>query len=141
MNQKPYRAWKFNFPSDRVTETGITTSASGGIEMTSGLTSIQQSLRMLLSIRPGERVMYPGYGCDLTKLAFAQNDETTAGLAIHYIREAVRRWEPRVRILRIDARANPHSRERLDIFLEYRTILSERTENFEYSIDLNQKRL
>ena len=40
--------------------------------------------------------MRPGYGCHLFRLAFAPNDDTTAGLAIHYVRQALERWEPRI---------------------------------------------
>ena len=61
--------------------------------------SIRQSLLLLLSTSPGERVMRPDYGCSLRRLVFAPNDDTTAGLAIHYVRQAVERWEPRVEIL------------------------------------------
>jgi hypothetical protein len=43
---------------------------------------IRQSLLLLLSTYPGERVMRPDFGCELLTLAFARNDDTTAGLAI-----------------------------------------------------------
>jgi hypothetical protein len=38
--------------------------------------------------------MRPDYGCELLTLAFAQNDDTTAGLAVHYVRRAIERFEP-----------------------------------------------
>lgn len=63
--------------------------------------------------------MRPDYGCDLLSLAFAPNDETTAGLAIHYVRRAVERFEPRVRVLAVTADLPPEEPERLAIVLEY----------------------
>ena len=140
-----HRAWKFHFPSFQEDESqemaGITTTAVGGIEMISGDASIRQSILMLLSTSPGERVMFPEYGCNLRKLAFSENDDTTAGLAIHYIREAVKRWEPRIRIIRLEASANPHYGELLDISIIYRTVVSDKEELMELSIDLDQKRM
>ncbi len=47
--------------------------------------------------------MRPEYGCVLRRMVFAPNDDTTAGLAIHYVRTALERWGPRIEILRIDA--------------------------------------
>lgn len=137
MNGFP-RAWKFFFPYEEseCEQCGITVSSSGGIQMVSGETAIRQSLLMLLSTSPGERVMKPDYGCDLRHLAFSENDETTAGLAIHYIRQAVERWEPRIRILRLDARANLHYEHVLDISIEYRTVPTGRTKTVELSVDL-----
>jgi phage baseplate assembly protein W len=72
--------------------------------------AIRQSLLMLLTTRPGERVMRPAYGCNLRALAFEPNDDTTAGLAMHYVRQAIARWEPRVEIVRLDVARRQTSR-------------------------------
>jgi phage baseplate assembly protein W len=91
---------------------------------------------MLLSTAPGERVMRPGYGCDLQRLVFAPNDETTAGLAIHFVRQAIERWEPRVEILSLDAGRNPERPEVLDIQLEYRVRETQQVEQLEVALNL-----
>jgi phage baseplate assembly protein W len=64
--------------------------------------------------------MRPGYGCDLHRLLFSPNDATTHGLAIHYVRQALQQWEPRIDILRLDADCNAADPGRMDIMLEYR---------------------
>ena len=56
-------------------------SARGRLAMVEGNAAVRQAIQMLLSTAPGERVMRPGYGCDLQRLVFAPNDDTTAGLA------------------------------------------------------------
>jgi phage baseplate assembly protein W len=104
---------------DDYASVGLVVSGTGRLETLSGPELIRQSLLLLLSTYPGERVMRPEYGCELLTLAFARNDDTTAGLAIHYVRQAVERFEPRVRIIRVDATRSPESPERLDILLEY----------------------
>ena len=99
---------------------GLRTNATGHVDMVEGDASVRQSVLLLLTTRPGERVMNPTYGCDLNKLVFAPNDDTTAGLAIHFVRQAIARWEPRVDIVDLDAARNPHDASHLDIHLVYR---------------------
>ena len=81
---------------------------------------IRDLIEQVLLTSPGERVMRPDYGCYLHRLMFAPNDDTTAGLAIHYVRSAVERWEPRIEIQRLDAGAHPEEPGQLDIMLDYR---------------------
>ena len=75
---------------------------------------------LLLSTRPGERVNRPDYGCHLFRLAFAPADDTTAGLAIHYVARAVERWEPRVAIVSIDAERAVDDASLLEVRMRYR---------------------
>lgn len=99
---------------------GLVTSLSGGLVMVEGGEAIRQSIMLLLTTAPGERVMRPEYGCPIHRLVFSPNDATTAGLAIHYVRQAITRWEPRVEIVRLDAGADLQDPGRLVVTLEYR---------------------
>jgi phage baseplate assembly protein W len=99
---------------------GVVTTPAGRLEWVQGEQTVRQALLMLLSTRPGERVLRPEYGCDLHCLVFEPNDETTAGIAIHHVRRAIERWEPRVEILDLDAAPDPEDPGRLEIVLEYR---------------------
>lgn len=106
--------------SSAETRGGLSLTSRGGLETISDRAGVRQALLLLLLTRPGERVLRPTYGCELHKLLFWPNDDTTAGLAIHYVRQAIERWEPRVDRVRVDAQRNPESDSRLDITLEYR---------------------
>jgi phage baseplate assembly protein W len=99
--------WRFDVPQlDQPDQpVGLIIGPTGGIDTVTSDAAIHQSLLLLLSTRPGERVMRPTYGCDLNRLIFSPNDDTTAGLAMHLVRQAVTRWEPRVEVLRVDAAA------------------------------------
>jgi hypothetical protein len=81
--------------------------------------------------------MRPDYGCDLHRLVFSPNDDTTAGLAIHYVRQALERWEPRIEILRLDAGADEIFPERLNIVLDYRLRSSQQRDSMPLSINLS----
>ena len=121
---------------DPGTHGGLSVTAAGGVATVEGDESIRQAILLLLSTTPGERIMRPAYGSRLHRLVFAPNDDTTAGLAIHYVRQALQRWEPRVDVLDVDARADPDQAWRLNIQLQYRVRASLNTGVVAYSIDL-----
>ncbi|MEM7113192.1 MAG: GPW/gp25 family protein [Chloroflexota bacterium] len=137
MTQSPFRAWRFVHPDlDSGEGSGIPISAQGGIGMVAGAASVRQALLLLLSTAPGERVMRPEYGCHIHRLVFSPNDDTTAGLAIHYVRRAVQRWEPRVDILKIDAFRHEDTPDRLNILLDYRVRATRQVEQLAFGLNL-----
>ena len=103
MTEPGFRGWKFLPPEGDDGAAGLAIGPRGEIAMVEDEASVRQAILLLLSTSPGERVMRPTYGCELHELVFAGNHQTTAGLAIHYVRRAVEKWEPRVEIERLDA--------------------------------------
>ncbi len=138
MKTKRYQAWKFIHPDLDANEefAGLSISPTGGIETVAENDSVRQAILLLLSTIPGERVMRPDYGCDLFRLIFSPNDNTTAGLAIHYVNQAIKRWEPRVEIESLDAVPNDVDRARLDIVLVYRLRATLRVETLLFAVNL-----
>jgi Bacteriophage baseplate protein W len=118
-----YSVPRFDAPDDPV---GLVVDPRGAIDTIADDDAVWQSLLLLISTRPGERVMRPDYGCNLSQLAFAPNDDTTAGLAIHFVRQAVARYEPRVDVVRVDTRRDPDDPTRLEITLDYRLRATQR---------------
>lgn len=114
-----FGAWKFVLDGELQPGLHVTVGRADTVQ---GEDSIHQALLLLLSTRPGERVMRPQYGCDLDRFVFSPIDDTTAGIAIHYVTRAIERWEPRIELLAIDARRspNPQRPEQLDLLIEYR---------------------
>lgn len=133
-----YRAWQFVHPDyDRTQgQPGLRLTSQGGIAMAEDSDAIRQAVLLLLSTSPGERIMRPDYGCELSELAFSPNDDATAGLAIHYVRRALERWEQRIEILELDAGSSPGHPERLDIVLRYRVRATQQVDQVAYSISL-----
>lgn len=117
---------------------GPAATLAGGIALVTGDAAVRQSVMLLLATVPGERVMRPDYGCSLNRLLFEPNDDTTAGLAIHYVRQALRRFEPRVEVLRLDAGPAPDGAgERLHIRLDYRVRASGRADALIVAVPLD----
>ena len=138
------RAVRFDLPFDlggegQLSAAGLRLTPSGGLALLQGNEAIRQSIMILLSTRPGERVMRPDYGCPLHRLAFEPNDAATAGLAIHYIRAALSRWEPRIEILSLAAApdaAGDAEQGRLVIQLNYRVRATSEVVEMQIDLDL-----
>ena len=137
------RAWHFAFrPIDDLARGGgLLASPRGGIELVADADAVRQAILLLMSTRPGERVMRPEYGCHLFRLAFAPNDDTTAGLAIHYVKVALERWEPRIDVVSLDAQRNAEHQGRLDIHLHYRLRRRTGIERLDLGFDLHAGRI
>jgi phage baseplate assembly protein W len=116
---------------------GFTLTPAGRIAMVTDDHAIRQAIILLLTTIPGERVMRPEYGCPLHRLMFAPNDPTTAGLAIHYVRQALLRYEPRIEITSLDARADPVDGARLVVSLDYRVKGTNRKAMLEFGLSLD----
>ncbi|MBP2268843.1 phage baseplate assembly protein W [Pseudarthrobacter sp. PvP004] len=122
MSAPRYKSVAFIHPDFDATagSPGLRLTASGMLATVTDAASVRQALLLLLSTRPGERVNRPTYGCHLFRLAFAPADDTTAGLAIHYVARAVEQWERRITVLSVDASRSQESPEMLEVRLKYR---------------------
>lgn len=121
MTAPRYRAVAFAVPGfDDVFAPGLRLDPRGRLATVTDEASIRQALLLLLSTRPGERVNRPAYGCHLWRLAFEGADDTTAGLAIHYVTQAVETWEKRVQILDVTAGVAPDDPSLLEVRMVYR---------------------
>lgn len=137
MTAQRYRAWQFLHPDvDLPERAGLQIAPTGRIAMVEDHASVRQALLLLISTLPGERVMRPDYGCDLHRLVFAPNDDTTAGLAIHYVRSAIARWEARIDVVRLDAERSEEAPERLEITLEYRVRATQARDGLRIAVNL-----
>lgn len=63
---------------------------------------IASSLQVLLSTTPGERVLQPLYGCNLSELLFESLDTRLKTLMADKIESAVLYFEPRVTVESVD---------------------------------------
>ncbi len=117
---------------------GPVATATGRLAMVHGDESIRQAIMLLLGTTPGERLMRPEYGSHLHRLLFAPNDQTTAGLAIHYVKQALDRWEPRIEVEEVDADPDPDNPSRLNIHLRYRVKQTLAVDVLEYPLSLGE---
>jgi len=66
------------------------------VKMLTDEADIKSSLEILLSTRLGERIMVPGYGCNLDELMFKPLDLTLKTFVVDFIKTAILYHEPRI---------------------------------------------
>jgi phage baseplate assembly protein W len=90
-----------------------------GVNMVAEEEDIRESLRILLSTRPGERVMQPSYGCGLQAMVFEIINESTITEIKDIIERAVLFFEPRITLEDIDVSTDDLLEGKLNIQLNY----------------------
>ncbi|HEU4323608.1 MAG TPA: GPW/gp25 family protein [Roseiflexaceae bacterium] len=70
----------------------------GGIALAQGQDDIEQAIGIILSTPRGFRVMRPNFGCRIHELLFAPINASTITTAVHYVKEALGWWEPRIAV-------------------------------------------
>lgn len=74
----------------------------GKVNSISGDSKINESIKMILSTRVGERAFMPEFGSKLHEAIFQQNTMITRDLIKMYVHEALSSWEKRIEILEIE---------------------------------------
>lgn len=103
-----------------------------GIAISRELGDVDQSIRIILSTRPGERVMRPDFGCRLQEMVFRPNNAHTHSAIKDSIMEALLKWEPRIRDLDVVVKQDPKDLDRLNIEINYQVRSSSVPQNLVY---------
>src|SRR6185295_13529219 len=67
--------------------------------------SVRQSIWIILGTAKGERVMRPDFGCGINDLVFANMSSATIGRVNREVHDALLRFETRIDVTKVDARA------------------------------------
>lgn len=108
-----------------------------GVDMLEGENDIQSSLEILLATALGERVMEPGYGCNLDKLIFEPLDTTFSTFITDQIKTAILFNEPRVRLENVNYILD-NLGGRIDISIDYTIIATNNRANLVFPFYLNE---
>jgi uncharacterized protein len=93
--------------------------ATGGAMLASAEEDIAQSLRILFATMPGERVMQPTYGCELKAMVFEELTVSTITDIKDIVERAVRFFEVRITLNRIDVDESDWLEGVLRLVLDY----------------------
>ena len=111
---------------------------SSGVEMVSGADDIRDSLWILLSTSPGERVMVPEFGCALWRMVFARLDLTTMTEMEDLVRRAILNWEPRINVDAVTVEADPRVAGLVHISVAYTIRRTNARSNLVYPFHVNE---
>ncbi|HCY41485.1 MAG TPA: hypothetical protein DHV48_09045 [Prolixibacteraceae bacterium] len=105
------RGWGFPPEFSKTTESVL---------LTEGEDDIEKSLEILLSTRLGERIMVPGYGCNLEELLFKPLNLTLKTYITDLIKTAILYHEPRIDVEKIRIEPSTDNDGLLLINIDYR---------------------
>lgn len=112
--------------------------ATGKIALAEGVDDIRQSIWLILSTARGERVMRSDFGCGIHDLVFDAMSTATIGLIESNVREALKIFEPRVEVVRLEVSTREAERGNLLIELTFRVRDSNHEFNMVYPFFLNE---
>lgn len=111
MNSKSFLGTGWSFPP---------TFTSNGLVTVSAEQDIYESLWILLSTTPGERVMQPAYGCGLKAHVFDNLDESSFAVMRNLVEKAILFFEPRVTVENIDINDEESLEGKIQLNIVYR---------------------
>lgn len=82
--------------------------------------SVQEALRVILLTQPGELAWRPDFGAGLESLLHEPNIPVTHAAMEDRVRDALRRWEPRVDVLEVEVAEAPDDPARAHVTIVYR---------------------
>ena len=102
--------WKFPVETDTMT---------GRIKISESDQDIQESIRIILLTRKGERVMNPEFGCGIHDFVFDRMETTRLNMLEKEIQTALARWEPRIGELSVSVISDKQEAEKYLIQIRY----------------------
>ncbi len=109
-----------------------------GVQMSSEDQDIEESLYILLSTTPGERIMQPYYGCGLKSQVFEHLDDTVETTIRNLIQDAIFYFESRIEVEDIKLIKEKLSNGLLEIHIEYTIRATNSRRNMVYPFYLNE---
>jgi uncharacterized protein len=101
----------------------------GTVEMVEDEEDIRQSVRIILGTIPGERIMFPSFGCGIRMFVFESNDPTHLSMLKDTIYDALLYNEPRIKLDRIDIVDDTQMNGLLHIHILYTIIITNTRNN------------
>ncbi len=117
----------------------LRTDSRGRLVLVSGEEDIAESIRIILGTRPGERVMRPTFGCRAYELIFEPRTPSTISLLQEYVYEALRMWEPRINVRRVNVTPSEGADGALIAEIEYEIKATHDTRSIVYPFFITEE--
>lgn len=110
--------------------------ADGRMRWSEGELNIRESIRIILSTEPGERVALPDFGAGLTRYLFEPNNSATHARIAQSITTALARSEPRIAVDSVDVAEDAEENANAIATIGYRLIATGTRERTSVTIPL-----
>ncbi len=108
------------------------------IEVSKYEQDIREAIWIILGTAKGERVMRPDFGCGIHDLVFAPINTTTISTVETNVREGLLRWEPRIEVIKVEAKDDKASEGKLLVSIDYRVRITNNRFNLVYPFYLKE---
>lgn len=115
--------------------------ATGEVELISDEADIKQSLEIILSTQPGERLMLPNFGCELSQFLFEEIQQEVITSIKGIVTDALLYHEPRIKINQVEVDVSESETELLLISIDYTIRQTNTRSNLVYPFYLNEASL
>ncbi|PZU96230.1 MAG: phage tail protein [Leptolyngbya sp.] len=93
--------------------------ADGHMAWSEGPQNIRESIQIILQTEVGERLMLRPFGAGLGQFLFEPNTTANRSLIQERVENALRLWEPRIRLRQVRVEADPQDPKQVIITLDY----------------------
>jgi phage baseplate assembly protein W len=116
----------------------IRINPTGGINWSSGPQRIQDSIWIILSTSPGERVMRPTFGAGVKDYVFEPNSPTMQARLASAIKNALSQWEPRIDVDDVTVTQDANQPNHVLASIQYRIRATNELFNMVYPLYLQE---
>ncbi len=110
--------------------------ADGRMVWSEGENNVRESIRIILTTEPRERIMLPAFGGGLTTFLFEPNIVSTRSLIAERIKKSLAAWEPRIAVDTIQVDADPSDAQVAVITITYKLVATQVTERMSLNLQL-----
>ena len=113
--------------------------AFGSVRVSGGEQAVLESVHTILGTAVGERVMRPLFGCRIHDLVFHPNSPNTWSEVSMHVKEALKKWEPRIDQISVRAMNDPNSENVIQISIGFRLRRTNAMKNLVYPFYLRRE--
>ncbi len=110
--------------------------ADGHMAWSEGPQNIRESIQIILQTEVGERLMLRPFGAGLGQFLFEPNTTANRSLIQERVENALRLWEPRIRLRQVRVEADPQDPKQVIITLDYGLVATGAGERLALTVNL-----
>jgi len=108
----------------------------GRMQWSDGEVGVEESIRVLLTTEPGERLFRPDFGAGLRSFLHQPNTLATRHRISDRVSRALARWEPRVHVESVDTTPDPADPAAAIVTIRYRLVATQAAHGLAFGVRL-----
>ena len=101
-----------------------------------GPANVRESIRIILTTEPGERLMLPAFGAGLGRFLFEPNTVTTHRSIEEAVLQSLTRWEPRIKLDEVTVQPDAQDALAAVVTVRYTLVVNRATDQLQLRVRL-----